>query len=141
MRRAGFWITLALMAAWPSFASAAPTDGRFRLGLTEPERAEFLAEMRQMLVSIQGILDGIANGDRAQIAEAARYSGNRMARATPDAVRARLPAEFKALGGPTHLLFEEIVIRSATDEATDLIRLTSTTMQQCAACHALYRAD
>jgi hypothetical protein len=38
--------------------------------------------MRQMLSSIQQITLGIGTGNKAMIIKAARYSGNRMARAT-----------------------------------------------------------
>jgi len=125
--------------------AGADTDGtadtRTSLGLTESERTEFLAEMRQMLASIQGIIAGIGAEDRDRIIEAARYSGNRMARATPASVRAKLPKEFQEIGGPTHMLFEEIVIRAETDDMASLAELTGRTMQNCLACHALYRAD
>jgi len=130
---------LAAQGAW-----AAPNDtvdNRIHLGLTENERAEFLAEMRQMLASIQGIIAGIGEEDRERIIEAARYSGNRMARATPASVRARLPKEFQEIGGPTHMLFEEIVIRAETDDMASLAELTGRTMQNCLACHAQFRAD
>lgn len=130
-----------LTAGHASAAGGAAEDKRERLGFTTAERAEFLSEMRAMLTSVQGILAGIAAEDRAGIAEAARYSGNRMSRATPAEVRAKLPAAFKALGGPTHLLFEEIVTRAETDEMADLTRLTAETLRQCVACHALYRVD
>jgi hypothetical protein len=122
-------------------AATAPDDPRLSLGMDGAERAEFLAEMRQMLASIQGIVAGIGEEDRERIIEAARYSGNRMARATPDSLRQRLPAEFQAIGGPTHMLFEEIVIRAETDDMTDIAELTGRTMQNCLACHTLFRAD
>ncbi|WP_127478403.1 hypothetical protein [Sulfurivermis fontis] len=137
-------LALALLtsAALP-VASAAEPDGdpRHRLGMTPAERVEFLAEMRQMLTSIQGIIAGIGTEDRERIAAAARYSGNRMARATPDSLRRRLPREFQEIGGPTHMLFEEIAIRAETDDMADLAVLTGQTMQQCLACHAMFRAD
>ena len=116
-------------------------DKRVSLGLTAAEKAEFLAEMRQMLVSIQGIIAGIANEDRDLIIKSARYSGNRMARATPDSVRNKLPQEFKEIGGPTHLMFEELVVRAETDDTESLTKFTADLMQQCIACHALYKVD
>lgn len=129
------------LAAQGAGADTDVTDTRARLGLTESERAEFLAEMRQMLASIQGIIAGIGAEDRERIIEAARYSGNRMARATPASVRARLPKEFQEIGGPTHMLFEEIVIRAETDDMASLAELTGRTLQNCLACHALFRTD
>jgi len=69
-------------------AAGVPTgDQRTHLNLDPAERAEFLSEMRQMLASIQGIIAEIGEEDRERIIEAARYSGNRMARATPASVR------------------------------------------------------
>jgi hypothetical protein len=141
----GFRLMLLLsLAAVQSFAQAggtAPVDERVRLGMTSAERAEFLAEMRQMLASIQGIVAGIGEEDRERIIEAARYSGNRMARATPASLRQRLPAEFQSIGGPTHMLFEEIVVRAETDDMASIAELTGRTMQNCLACHARFRAD
>ena len=140
--RATFAALGLLLAAQGAGAEAnGAADPRTRLGLNEAERAEFLAEMRQMLTSIQGIVAGIGEEDRERIIEAARYSGNRMARATPASVRARLPAEFQVIGGPTHMLFEEIVIRAETDDMADIAELTGRAMQNCLACHAQFRAD
>ena len=118
--------------------TAAP-DERIDLGLTSGERTLFLAEMRNMLASIQGILQGIGDVDRERIAAAARQSGNRMARATPDAVRAKLPQAFRDLGGPTHMLFEELAVRAETDDMDSLARDAAQLMNQCLACHAAFR--
>lgn len=114
-------------------------DSRVNLKLTVEERAEFLAEMRQMLASIQGIMQGIAETDRNRIAESARLSGNRMARATPASVRAKLPQSFRDIGGPTHMMFEELAVRAETDEMDMLARDSAELLKQCMACHATYR--
>lgn len=121
--------------------SGESADKRTSLGLDDEEKAEFLSEMRQMLASIQGVIAGIAADDPDMIKKAARYSGNRMARATPDAVRNRLPQAFKEIGGPTHMMFEELVIRADTDDAEDLISFTGDLMKQCLTCHALFKVD
>ena len=120
---------------------AEPADGRMDLRFTPQERAEFLTEMRQMLASIQGILGGIGTADRDRIAEAARLSGNRMARATPDSVREKLPQSYRDIGGPTHMLFEELAVRAETDEMDGLARFTAELMNQCVACHAAFRVQ
>jgi cytochrome c556 len=120
---------------------AAGSDPRQSLGLSAAERTEFLAEMRQMLASVQGVVAGIAARDRTSIAEAARASGNRLARATPQSIRERLPREFKEIGGPMHLMFEELAIRAETDDMETLTAFTGELMQQCLACHSMFRAD
>jgi hypothetical protein len=116
-------------------------DERISLGLTSAEKAQFLSEMRQMLASIQGVVAGIGAEDRVLIMKSARYSGNRMARATPDSVRQKLPQAFKELGGPTHMMFEELVIRAETDDMDMLSELTGQLMKQCLACHAMFKVD
>lgn len=116
-------------------------DKRISLGLTATEKAEFLSEMRQMLTSVQGVVAGIGAKDRELIIKSARYSGNRMARATPDSVRQKLPQAFKELGGPTHMMFEELVVRAETDDMDMLSEFTGQLMQQCVACHAMFKVD
>jgi hypothetical protein len=124
-----------------SAADGGEADARIGLHLTASEKAVFLSEMRQMLASIQGVVSGIGTGDRELIARSARYSGNRMGRATPDSVRQKLPQSFKELGGPTHLMFEELVIRAETDDMDTLAEFTGELMRQCLACHAKFKVD
>jgi hypothetical protein len=116
-----------------------PTDTRYNLRLTASERNEFLSEMRNMLFSIQQILEGIGTSDREKIVEAAKLSGNRMARATPASVRAKLPQSFRDLGGSTHMMFEELAMRADSDEMDMLASDTGKLMKQCLACHAKFR--
>jgi len=121
--------------------SAHAGDDRLDLRFTPEERAVFLTDMRAMLGSVQDVLRGIGSGDRELIAAAARRSGNRMSRATPASIRAKLPASFRAIGGPTHLAFEELSIRAETDEMDSLTRATAELMNQCMACHAAFRVQ
>lgn len=131
---------LVLVLALP-LQAAEVIDERKSLGLTPAEKAEFLAEMQQMLGSIQGVIQGIADDDPAKIIKAAKISGNQMARATPDSVRAKLDDEFRSIGGPTHMMFEELVIRAETDPADELLRFTANIMNNCMACHAKYKVN
>lgn len=116
-------------------------DKRISLGLTPTEKVAFLSEMQQMLNSIQGIVSGIGSNDREKIIKAARYSGNRMARATPESVKKKTPTEFKQIGGPTHMMFEELVVRAETDDMESLAELTGNLMQQCVECHATFKVS
>ena len=116
-------------------------DTRTSLALTEAEKAVFLGEMRQMLASIQGIIAGIGAANREKIIESARYSGNRMARETPTPIKQKTPQSFKAIGGPTHMMFEELVIRAETDDFETLTVFTGELMKQCLTCHALFKTN
>jgi hypothetical protein len=119
--------------------AVAQSDSRHNLRLTLDEQALFLSEMRVMLGSVQQIAEGLGRGDRALIVEAARRSGNRMARATPASVRAKVPKAFEELGGPTHMMFEELAIRAETDDMDQLAAHLGQTMKQCMACHATFK--
>lgn len=130
--------SVSAFSAEESVATLTP-DTRYDLRLTAIERAEFLSEMRNMLFSIQQILEGIGTSDRDKIAEAAKLSGNRMARATPASVRAKMPQSFRDLGGPTHMMFEELAMRADSDEMDMLATDTGKLMRQCLACHAKFR--
>ena len=116
-------------------------DSRVNLMLTEPEAVEFLAEMRNMLSSIQGIVMGIGTENRELIVRSARQSGNQMARNTPASVREKLPQSFKALGGPTHMMFEELAVRAETDDMEALAEFTGELMKQCLSCHSQFRVN
>ncbi|MDQ7017465.1 MAG: hypothetical protein Q9N68_13930 [Gammaproteobacteria bacterium] len=143
MNRWILWLVLC-MTSFTSLATdlnAPPLDQRISLGLTEVEKASFLSEMRQMLASIQGIISGIAKEDSGQIIKFARYSGNRMARATPLSIKAKTPMAFKEIGAPTHMMFEELVVRAETDDMQTLTELTGRIMKQCLACHEMFKTN
>ncbi|MBT3309711.1 MAG: hypothetical protein HOL04_11525 [Gammaproteobacteria bacterium] len=133
----------ALILSSSVFASSAPAqiDARENLGFTDAEKVEFLSEMRQMLVSIQGVISGIAEENPEKIIQAAKYSGNRMARNTPMSIKRKTSASFKQIGGPTHMMFEELAIRAETDDMQTLTEFTGELMQQCVACHAIYKVN
>ncbi len=136
-----YWLllTLAGTAMHADDGQRSAADNRINLAFTPLEQADFLAEMRTMLVSVQGIMQGIGESDRTRIAESARLSGNRMARATPASIRAKLPQAFRDMGGPTHLMFEELAVRAETDEMDSLALQAAQVLKQCVACHATFR--
>lgn len=116
-------------------------DVRTNLKFTPAEKAVFLSEMRQMLASIQGILAGIGEEDRALIIKSARYSGNRMARETPDSIKSKTPPSFKEIGGPTHMMFEELAVRAQEDDMDMVAAFTGELMQNCLSCHSMFRVN
>jgi hypothetical protein len=137
--RYAFLLAMTLACTTSHADGVRPADARINLNLTPEERAVFLADMRSMLASIQGVMQGIGESDRERIAAAARQSGNRMARATPASIRAKTPQAFRDIGGPTHMLFEELAVRVQTDDMDSLTRDTANLMNQCMACHATFR--
>ena len=116
-------------------------DKRISLNLTKVEEANFLGEMQQMLASIQGIMAGIGDNNRELIISSARSSGNKMARATPESIKKKTPIAFKELGGPTHMMFEELAVRAEDDDMETLAAFTGKLMKQCLACHAMFKVN
>jgi hypothetical protein len=96
--------------------------------------------MRHMLGSVQGVVLGIGKQDRQAITAAVQISGNRMVRATPAFIRAKLPAAFSQIGEPTHLMFEELAVLAVTDDMDMLTQSLGNILNQCMACHAAFKA-
>ena len=139
--RISFVFIILLLVVSNSQSEEIKRDQRISLGLTVSEKAEFLSEMRQMLSSIQGVIAGIGNNNPEQIIKAARYSGNRMARATPKSIKQKTTLGFKQIGGPTHMMFEELVVRAEDDDMETLTKFTGELMNQCIACHAMFKVS
>lgn len=132
---------LLLLASLSLSAEEQPTtDQRISLNLNATERTFFYQEMQQMLGSIQGILIGLGEEDREKIIAAAKQSGNIMPYNMLPSVKKKTPIEFKQLGHPTHMMFEEIAVRAADDDMATIAALTGKLMNQCMSCHAKFKA-
>jgi len=137
---AGLLTILSLTISLNALSNETPKiDNRIALNLTSSEKVEFLQEMRQMLRSIQGIVSGIGEQNREKIIKSAKYSGNRMKRATPKSVTKKLPPLFQKLGGPTHMMFEELAVIAEDDDMETLNQYTGKLMNQCLTCHETFR--
>ncbi len=133
--------TLVAMSTQP----AAPQDGdsRVALPLAPAERAYVLGQMRLFVESIHAVADDLADGRRAQAAEAAAARGIKRNADDPEfppTLGAKLPAEWKQLGramrGGFDLLAQEIA--GGEGPQRTLGRLGDIT-KNCVACHASYR--
>jgi hypothetical protein len=116
-------------------------DARQSLQLSDDEKTVFLADMRKMLASVQGITLALAAQDRQGMIDAAKVSGNQMARDTPMSIKQKLPPSFQAIGAPMHLSFEEFAIRAETDELPELTARLGQMMNNCMACHAAFKVN
>ncbi len=115
-------------------------DTRQRVVLSQIEREQVLAEMRQMLESVSGILRGYVANDLSAIEKAARPSG--MAMAVDPQLRKKLPVAFLQLGMQTHRGFEKLADQAAArGTREEAITTLATLSGNCAACHATYRLD
>jgi hypothetical protein len=133
----------ALLAGAASAQPPSPAaDARQRVALPAAAREKVLAEMRRMLESVNGILQGVVAGDAAAIEAAARASGMAMAVDADPRMMSGVPAPLRELGMQTHRGFDALADRMKAGGTRDdavhaLARITS----GCVACHALYRLD
>lgn len=115
-------------------------DGRTAIILKEDEKHLVLMEMRTMLTSVHGIVDGLAKEDMNQVRVAAQASGAAIASEVPAPLMAKLPLEFKTLGMGVHRGFDQISAAVEQQETPDMIlaRLGEQ-VNSCVACHATYQ--
>lgn len=120
--------------------SAAMTDTRVVLELSESERAMLLDEMRLFLAGVQEMTGALGKQDMATTAKAARSMGMKMAHEATPALRAKLPLEFRRLGSSVHRDFDQIAMDadSLMDVSHTLGQL-SANLQKCVACHSMYQ--
>jgi len=108
--------------------------------LTPEEREHVLGEMRDFLVALQGVTDGLARDDFGAVTAAARKvgagaEGGRM----PPAIAKKLPPEFRQLAKATHDGFDTLAADAARRDARHTLTQASALMQRCNACHAAFR--
>ena len=117
-------------------------DGRTAVLLAPDERNLVLAEMRGMLGTVQGMVDGVKVGNLNQVAQAARASGMAAAADVNPALMAKLPLEFKELGLSVHKRFDEIAAEADSGASREqMLASLSTQLSACVACHASYRIE
>ena len=117
-------------------------DGRTAVLLAPGERDLVLTEMRGMLVTVQGMVDGLKAGNLKQVALAARASGMAAAADVNPALMAKLPLEFKELGLSLHKRFDEIAAEADANASHEhILENLSTQLSACVACHASYRIE
>lgn len=138
------WLVTLTAAGWLFVKgwTAKGSDGRTEILLASAERDQVLAEMRQLMKAVDGIIRGLGEPepDVKQIEEAARGAGMNMAADTEPAIMAKLPLPFKQLGMSIHKDMDALADAVAQNETPQQIlgRLSSMTAR-CTACHDMYR--
>jgi len=118
------------------------TDGRTEIVLSQAERDLILAEMRQLLKTVHGVVTVLGSPDQnLKAAEsAARSAGMAMATDVNPAVMLKLPLTFKQMGMSIHKDMDHLADGIAQGESSIQIlnRLSSMTAR-CTTCHDMYR--
>lgn len=136
------WVTTIAVFAWFFIrgSTTAGTDGRTAVVLQPAERDLVLTEMRGLLSSVQGILEGANQGDVKRIIQASRAAGMAAAADVNPALMAKLPLEFKTLGMSVHHDMDEIAkAAEGGTPAPEILKMTSNTLTKCVACHSAWQ--
>lgn len=140
------WVVGAGLFVWLFVrgVTASTSDGRTEVLLAPVERDQILTEMRQLLQTVDGILDGVTESDRTEgsrkVAEAARAAGMDMAADVNPVLMAKLPLPFKQMGMSVHKNFDGLAERAAKGlPAQEVLRELAGITKRCTTCHGLYR--
>lgn len=118
----------------------ASNDGRINVVLTKDERNLILTEMRNFLISVQGVSQAITENDMEKVADLAHKAGMIAEKGTPGSLLQKIPLEMKKLGFGTRSKFDEISATAKTTKNPMVVRKQlDALMQNCIACHAIYR--
>ncbi len=108
--------------------------------LDASEREYVLAEMRGMLTSVQQIILGVANNDRAAIVRAASAAGMSVAADDNPRLLAKLPMELKALGFSAHKDMDALADAAQKGVSyTEIMNMLGSSMAKCVACHQTWQ--
>src|SRR5688572_29229518 len=94
------------------------TEVRERVNLEPHVRAKILAEMRTMMVAVDGIVDGVARDDLRLVEQFARSAGMRGA-LDDDPIFRTLPESFRKLGVRTHRSFDALADQMLQGKSSD----------------------
>jgi hypothetical protein len=138
------WVITIAVLGW-LFIKGLTTEGsdrRTEILLAATERDQILAEMRQLLKAIDGVIRelGEPSPDVKQMEEAARGAGMNMAVDTELAIMAKLPLPFKQMGMSIHKDMDamaDAIVQNETPQ--QILRRLSSITARCTACHDMYR--
>jgi hypothetical protein len=132
-------VVIVLFVRGQSYPAA---DGRRAIPVTDEERGVILTEMRGMLISLKGIVEGLGQKDRKRVIEAARSGGTATVQQAPLMLMAKLPTEFRQLAREMRDGFDSLAMAAESGETAErlLVRLGGC-LKNCVACHTAYRLD
>lgn len=138
----GLWIIGVAVLGWffVKGVTMPGSDGRTEIALAPAERDQILAEMRQLLRGVQGVVTAVNEQNANGIETAARAVGMSMAVDAEPAIMMKLPLPFKQMGMSVHRDFDAMADSVAQGEAgSHTLQRLSSIMSRCTTCHDLYR--
>jgi cytochrome c556 len=138
------WVITLAVLGWLFIKglTAEGSDGRTEILLATAERDQILAEMRQLLKAVDGVVRelGEPKPDLKLMEAAARAVGMHMAADTEPAIMAKLPLPFKQMGMSIHKDMDSLADAITQHEMPQqLLKRLSSMTARCTACHDMYR--
>ena len=138
------WIVTVVAGGWLFVKGWTTTgsDGRTEIPLAPVERDQILAEMRQLLKAVDGVVRGLGESqpDLQAMQGVARAAGMEMAADVDPAIMAKLPLPFKQMGMSIHSDMDGLADAIAQQETPQqILRRLSSMTARCTACHDMYR--
>jgi cytochrome c556 len=138
------WILTSTVLGWFFVKGWTTTgsDGRTEILLAPIERDQILAEMRQLLKAVDGVVRGLGESqpDLQAMQGVARAAGMEMAADVDPAIMAKLPLPFKQMGMSIHKDMDALADAVVRDEtAQQILQRLSSMTARCTACHEMYR--
>lgn len=116
-------------------------DERKPVYLSAGERQHVLAEMRGLLQSTQGVIEGLATDDMDMVQKSALAAGTGGRKTTENNImHKKMPKEWMMLGKAAHKSMDEIAGMAADGKPAKEIQLKLVrAMDHCMACHTAFR--
>jgi hypothetical protein len=115
-------------------------DGRTAIELAPAERSQVLAEMRDYVLAVQQIVQGLAEGDARKVEAAALPVGSKAMKRMSMQLMAKLPYRYKQTGFGQHRDFDTIAIMAHQGKSIRDIQIKlADAMNRCVSCHADYQ--
>jgi cytochrome c556 len=138
------WILTITVVGWFFVKGWTTTgsDGRTEILLAPIERDQILAEMRQLLKAVDGVVRGLGESqpDLQAMQGVARAAGMEMAADVDPAIMAKLPLPFKQMGMSIHKDMDALADAITQHETPQqLLKRLSSMTARCTACHDMYR--
>ena len=136
------WVITIAVFAWFFIRgnTTAGSDGRTAIVLQPAERDFVMKEMRGLLAATQEIMAAGSQNDAQRITKAARGAGMAGAADVNPALMVKLPVEFKKLAMGMHGDMDEIAKAGESGKPVpELLKMTSSALEKCVACHAAWQ--
>lgn len=143
--RGAVWVEVPLsrtVSATATAMPATPADHRVAIALSPTHAAALREEMRGQLMTMQGIIGGLATRDWKTVETLADARGPGKGGGRGQGFRAQLPAAWFDVARPMHMEYAAIADEARNGKRVDAaLQKLEAVAAQCTACHATYRIE